>query len=296
MSFLTVPGKRLFWHGAVPALQALPPLTALRLAHIASRVASLRPRAPIRHALDLAFPEKSAAEKDAIARSEAAFHLRERLEMAIFPRLDRESAELHVALEDRFHLDSAIREGRGVVLMGAHLGIHGLGPLVLHRMGFPVHVRTFLLPDAELPPEGVYGQKRRRALEASLKVDYMRAGEEGDDPLTPLRRGEILMTTGDGLGPEQCLGESPRILPLLGQPVAWPDQAFRLAETTGAPVLGYFLRSSESGHRLRFTSPLIGPDPLITWVALYEEEVRACPSEWQFWDRFREGALIRRHH
>lgn len=282
-----------FWHGFAPGLGGLPPLRALAAARVLSATLPVRPRPAVRHALGIAFPERSAPALDALAAAEARFSLRQRLEMAVFPRLDGASAERHVRLVGRAHLDRALSGGRGAVLAGAHIGVHGLPPLALARAGYPVATRTFLLPDAELSPAQAYGQRKRKALESRMGLRFIRAGEPGDDPSAPLRRGEALISTGDGLGPEQVLGEAPRVLPLLGQPVAWPEQAFRIAREAGAPVLGLFLRSEGEGHRLRITPPLGGDDPLPEFVRTYEEELRDCPEEWQFWDLFRDGALIR---
>lgn len=223
-----------------------------------------------------------------LAQAEARFQLRQRLERLVFPRLDADSVAAHVAVEGLAQVHTAVGQGRPVVLIAGHLGTHGLPPLVLHHLGVPVQVRTFQLPDQDLGPTQGWGQARRRAMEDGLGVRYLRVGSADDQPDTVLAAGGVLLTTGDGLGPQRIAGESLGRGALGRTVLGWPDGPYALARAHGALPVGLLLDDRPQGPVLRLLD-LTGPAPFRTFLASYEALWCRRPETWQFWDEL--GAL-----
>jgi len=218
-----------------------------------------------------------------LARAEARFQLRQRLERLVFPRLDPASVAAHVAVEGLGAVRSAMGQGRPVVVIAGHLGTHGLPPLVLHHLGVPVQVRTFQLPDGELEPGQGWGQAQRRATEDRLGIRYLRVGSEADQPDRVLAAGGVLLTTGDGLGPQRIAGESLCRGALGATVLAWPDGPYALARAHGALAVGLLLDDRPQGPVLRLLD-LTGPAPFRTFLRAYGALWTRRPETWQFWD------------
>ena len=70
----------------------------------------------------------------------------------ILPDLTLEQLEQFLRLEGREHLDAALAKDQGVLLLGAHYGLHGYVPLTLYqRLGLPFNT----VVGAEFPPSTV---------------------------------------------------------------------------------------------------------------------------------------------
>lgn len=235
-----------------------------------------------------AFPERSPQAIARLAVAEARFQLRQRLERLVFPGLDRAWARNHVPVEGLGTLQEAVGAGRPVLLIAAHLGTHGLPPVLLHRLGVPVQVRTFQLPDTELEGGRGWAQARRRRMEDALGVRFLRAGTPDDAPARVLAAGGVLLTTGDGLGPGRICGEPQRRGALGATDIAWPAGPYPLGAHTDALALGVLLDDRPQGPLLRLL-PLGTAAPFQVFRAAYEALWRLRPETWQFWDEL--GAL-----
>lgn len=278
--------RRLWWDVAVPAWQRQPEAVTV------SRLQALRafgrfPQDPaVRRAMAEALGERSPQELDALARSEARNRWLERLEQARFATWTAASVRHHVRLAGREVLEGVLAGGRGVILAAAHFGVHGLPPLALTLLGYPIVARTFVRSAERLGPGGAYGQARRLAYEESLPVRWQRT-DRPSDPLGVLAEGGALLTAGDGLGPHEVLGEPLEVRELAGHRTFWPQEPWRLAEASGVPVLGLY--PATEGHRHRL---VVEPVPhLDAFVARYEQFLRSHPADWQFWARWHPGEL-----
>jgi len=170
-----------------------------------------------------------------------------------------------------------------VLVVAAHFGQHGLPPVTLAARGHDVTVVAVMRPDEELSAGARYGQRRRRALEATLPVRYVRARPD----LVPEPRG-ILIMGGDGRAALSVHGEPGRPLPLAGQTTRWPTRPFEVAETLGLQAIGLFFDSSRRQHRLKLVD-LGSDDPQATFVARYDAWLRDHPGQWALWDGFGEA-------
>ena len=139
------------------------------------------------------------------------------------------------------HLRSAVAEGRGVLLLTAHLGNWEAAGQLLTRLDVPVTVTGF---DKESP-------EIRALLNSSSKQKFkllpLTGGPTDAIPLVAaLRRGEVVAMLGD-----RSYGSPSARIPFCEGTAAFPIGAYVLASIAGAPLMHVFsLR--EPGGQYRF--------------------------------------------
>ncbi len=191
--------------------------------------------------LAVAFPEKSDAERQAVAR-DAFRHLgAAALEVACTGALDR-GLERLVAWpeEDRRVLETALARGRGVVFVSGHVGNWELLARRVARAGYPSQSIAKETTDPRLTE--LVGRFRERG-----GVRSIWRGQEGAARamLRALRSGEIL-----GILIDQDTRVQSLFVPFFGQLAATPRAAADLAIRTGAAVVTGFCHRVEGGYHL----------------------------------------------
>ncbi len=178
------------------------------------------------------------------------------------------AASLHV--EGRAHLEAALAEGRGVLVLTAHLG------------NWEVLVRAGTLCGAPLSVV-------TKSMRSPVAQAAWRALRRGGPELLPdrdsarrivaaLKRNEVVGYVLDQHAPRGLR------VPFFGRPAQTHDALARLAKATGAVVLPVFTWRSPEGHRVRIETPVaLGADPTEStrrYVARVEAAIRARPEQW----------------
>ena len=88
--------------------------------------------------LEMAFPARNLKERQALAKKSYQHQGRTLLEYALIPFLNRDNIGQRVATEGDEHLRSALKEGKGVLLLTAHMGNGDLALVALALLGYPV--------------------------------------------------------------------------------------------------------------------------------------------------------------
>jgi len=196
-------------------------------------------------------------------------------------------------LEGTASMEQALGQGRGVVVLTAHLGNWEAGTRFLERFGVPVNV--VMHADRSSAAERWLLRRRRSAV-----VNVLRTG---DHPMSMLKvqaalsRNEIVAMQGD-----RAFGRHALSVRLFGAPFTIPLGPFRVAALCGAPILpafvlqdGWWRWRAELGPPL----PLAGGGDLqadlASAAARYAERlegvVRRHPDQWfQFFDLWSESA------
>jgi len=186
------------------------------------------------------------------------------------------------------HLD----RGKGVILLGSHLGSWELGGHLLNRLGKPVNV---VILEKE---EGRLRQLFARALEArTFKLIATDGHPLRSIPIAAaLRRGEIVALLGD-----RTFGGTDVQAPFLGGQARFPAGPYLLAALTGAPIIQSFAVRERLGHYRFFAYPetfiprdavRARAEALAPHVAEYTQRLaevaRRYPFQWfnifPFWD------------
>ncbi len=180
-----------------------------------------------------------------------------------------------------------LEKGRGIILVGAHIGCPELGAHFLGRFDIPVNL---VVIERELA--GI-----RRLMNSVTEGKRFRILTADDDPLrsvpilAALRRGEIVALLGD-----RSLGGADVETSFLGAPVRLPVGPYRLAAASGAPLFHVFTVRQRLGcYRFATFQPEFisreeirsGPTALPARARRYAERLEAIVREYPFqWGNF----------
>lgn len=248
---------------------------AWALAPLLARLAGKR-AAIARANLALAFPELDGTAREALLRANlcsTAVSLWESL-FAWFapPARSRGIADI----EGLAHLQAALAQGRGALLIHSHFTMIELGGRLLSEaIGQPMHQMVRRHNDAAL--EAVIDAARRSYCERTIEK------KDVATLLRSLRAGHPV-----GYAPDQNFNTHAVFVPFFGRPAATLAVTGRLARWSGAPVLCCWIRRKPSGYGyvLRIDPPLTdfpsGDEVVDTarLMALLEAEVRAVPEQY----------------
>lgn len=206
-------------------------------------------------------------------------------------RPPEEALAQFASLEGIEHLDAAIAEGRGAILLTAHAGNYELGGVLLRARNLRVH--TVYKPDRFEAVERLRERLRAQGGVVGLPVDGV--GFSTLPLVKVLREGRLVGMQGDR---DFSLNGVP--VPFFGREVPFPRGPWELAAMTGAPIVtSFFYTDEDRRFHARFGEPIwirggrgermaeieVG---LRAYVADLEALIRRHPSQWYcfypFWD------------
>lgn len=234
-----------------------------------------RRRRILRRNIDLCFPDLDAAARKALIRA----NLREsgRL-LAGFAwgwfGSARRVARIPVQIEGLEHVDAVRAQGRGVLLVGAHMSHLELAGRLLTRF---------------VPVAGMYREHGDPAFEAMVRrarLHYACAMFRRDalrGAVRHLKAGGVLW-----YAPDQEYRRGGHVFaPFFGIPAASIVATHQLARMSGAAVIGFaHRREADGSYRLRLSPPLPdfpGSDPVADTTrvnALLEQAIRIAPAQY----------------
>lgn len=246
---------------------------------------------------------------DASARRTEALHYLEnhyldRLHIFLYPRLRNSPTRTRrlIRIQGKQNLHTALQTGKGAILIHGHFGVIQLPLFALHHASF--HPMQIGLPSAQ----GVSAIGRATAFRLRLKYEQMlpckilTAGSYLRPAFRHLRKGGVLLITGDGAGGGRFVGRFVT-RPFLDAGMAFPTGAVELARQTGAPLLPAFVVPDRDGGykfligrplELHANTPRNQADPdLDLFPQLLERFILRYPSLWHFWDEWTDGKLRR---
>ena len=157
-----------------------------------------------------------------------------------FLHVSREAAPFDIRVEGLDHLAAAVAEGRGVILLGAHLGSFA-ALRVVTRAGAPVAIRMVMHRGGRGALTALFEENDPSFAAGVIALP----APDGDGIALALALRETL--AGGGvvglLADRRAAGQAVMTADFLGAPAPFPLGPFRLAAATGAPVLlGFGLR------------------------------------------------------
>ncbi len=223
--------------------------------------------------LRLCFPEKSPAEIRALAR--AHYHS---LALGLFETCAgwwSSSAELppHTIVGHE-HLDRAIAEGRGAILLTAHFTtLEICARMMNERFDLSVLYRD---PNNPVIAAEMRAQ-RERLVKAAIHFDDLKG------LIRALRSGHAVWYAPD----QGKRSKQSEILPFFGVPAITNTATSKLAEMTRSPVVPYFARREPNGHYTLTILPPLENFPTADATAdairvnrLIEEHIRLAPEQY----------------
>ena len=192
--------------------------------------------------------------------------------------------------EERFR--EFLDQGKGIILLGAHVGGWEMGGHLLGRFGIPVNLVVLEKEHANI----------RLLLDRALEGKQFRIVTTDGNPLrsvpimAALRRGEMV-----GLHGDRAFGGPDLVVPFLGGQARFPIGAYHLAAVTGAPIFQVFAVRERIGQYRFFTFPpqFVARDAMRRnpvalrecvehYAARLESVLRQYPYQWyniyDFWE------------
>jgi len=149
------------------------------------------------------------------------------------------------SFEGENYLRDALAEGRGVLLLTAHLGNWEAAGALLSRLDVPINVTGFDNESAEV--RALLNQSSR----AKLRLLPLTGSPTDVIPLVAaMRRGEVVAMLGD-----RAYGSPSADVPFLGGTASFPIGAYVMAAIAGAPLVHVFSLSEPRRHYRFFAFP-----------------------------------------
>lgn len=205
-----------------------------------------------------------------------------------------EAASLMVERVGDERLVAAHREGKGAILLTAHVGNFELGGMFLKKLTLG-EVFAVYAPDPSAVIEAHREDARRRAGVTGIPVT--------NSPLAfvpilrALEKGHVIAMQGD-----RDVSGTGQLVTFFGEETPFPDGPFRIAALSGAPVLPGFVFQHDDGvhYRSLIEEPIRIPPlrgaareeairrALEQFVRRLEQVIRAHPTQWYHFRRYWE--------
>ncbi len=207
-------------------------------------------------------------------------------------RIDQTFVKHHVDVQGQRHLDAALADGRGAMVLTAHLGHWELAGMVTQALGYALSAVALRHEDPEVDAFFV----RQRTIQG---VEVIPMGQATRRCLTTLRQRRLL-----GLLCDRDFSQHAAIsVEMFGKPTWIPRGPAVLSLKTGRPVVpGFLVRLQRDRFRLAFEPPIdppthAGHDEAAVlaltrqYVAVMERYIRAYPNQWLIFEPFwQQGA------
>lgn len=182
-------------------------------------------------------------------------------------------------IEGLEYVEQALAEGRGVILVSAHLGnvdLVGQLPMVY---GVPLTAVAW-----RTEPERLF--RYALSLRQSRGLRLLPSDGPMMDLFRALRRGELIL-----LGLDRAVSDNVRPVDFFGSPAPLPDGPVRVALRTGAPLIpGFALRHPDDTFLIRLEPPVELPNTgdreadvaagMKMVVAIMERYIAEHPEQW----------------
>jgi KDO2-lipid IV(A) lauroyltransferase len=191
-----------------------------------------------------------------------------------YPSLSGPRRDDLVRIEGLQSLDRAIAEGKGVVVVTAHLGCWEILAASLARRGYPLKAMARPLREPRLDAE----LRRHRSL---MGVETISSQTRPVAATRHLKAGGLL-----GVLADQRIKEGGEVVEFLGQTTRMTDAPARLARATDAAIVAVGIRRLEDdSHLLSVLPPLDTGDAPVTEVTRKIADslgnmIREAPEQW----------------
>jgi lauroyl/myristoyl acyltransferase len=238
-------------------------------------------RAEVFANLKAIFPEKSKKELLKIRIQIFRNFAKYLVDFFRFEELDKEYIKRKIKIENIHYLDEALKEGKGVVLLSAHIGNWELGGVVLALLGYPLW--AVALPHKSKKVNDFFNSQRQRK-----GMEVITFGKAARTCLKLLKENKIVALVGD----KDFSKEAGLVTDFFGRPTYLPKGPAAFAIKNGAVIIPTFvLRNPDDTFTLIIEKPVdCGPGSLegITenCTKSIERIVKKHPEQWYMFKKF----------
>ncbi len=223
----------------------------------------------------MCLPELDASERRRLVRAHFASLGKSLFETALVWWASDQRLKKLIRIDGLDHLDAALAQGRGAILLSAHFTTLEMGARALCLPG-PIAI-MYQMPKNQLIAELSLRGRTRHAARAISSTNVR-------ELLQSLKANLPVWYAPD----QRDFGKSGAVVPFFGIPAATNIATSRIARISGAPVLPYFPERLDdgSGYLMRILPRLEGfpsDDPIADaarFHALIEMHVRRCPEQY----------------
>jgi len=246
---------------------------------------AFRDRRFVKANLRVIFPEKENRELRKISKLVFRNFAKYLADFFRFERLNRAYIDKNIKLENLHYFDQALKTGKGVVVLTAHLGNWELGGVVLAQLGYPFW--AVALPHKNKKVNDFFVAQR-----AVKGVNVIAMGKAVRSCISEIRKDHMVALVGD-----RDFTEKGIIIDFFSKPTHFPEGPAALSLMTGASIIpGFMLRNSDDSFTLRIEKPVeFKPTgnkaqdlaSLITvYKGIFEDYIRKYPDQWYVFRRF----------
>lgn len=223
------------------------------------------------------------------------------LEVLLFPKLTHRNIDQYTICQDLFHLDQALDEGKGVILLFAHFGANQMVmPAVGYRgysmcqLSAPAMVWENMMGNRKFSFMERHAMRRRWAHESSLPVEHINIFGPLKRAALCLKRNDILGVAIDGGG-----GKERMEIRFMDKPALFSTGAARLAVRMGCVVLPTFMVRTKHGPSQMIILPAIHPPANVSQEVAIQAVTQAFADwltkfVWEYPDHYLNFMALRR--
>jgi len=231
------------------------------------------------------FPDRGGKEINRLAKEVFVNFAKYLTDFFRFEKLDRAFVDKNVKVAGRENLDEALKRGKGVIALTAHLGNYELGGAVISLLGYKFNAVALNHKEKEVNDLFI-GQRRRAG------VNVIPLGAAVKKCYEALRRGEIVALVGDrDFTPHGLKTE------FFGKDAMIPRGPAAFYLKAGAAIVpGFLIRMPDDTFELKFekavsyipTGDGAIDEQKVTGMCLkvIEEYISRYPSQWYMFRRF----------
>ena len=235
-------------------------------------------RAVVMRNLEACFPELTAEQRRRLSREHFAAVGAAFSEMGLGWFASTERLLQLIRVEGREHLDRALAQDRGIIILPAHFTSLETASSILQQL--VPGVKAVYRPQPNAMIDAMISQGRRRTVAGQIAKDNIRA------MVRTLRDGGAVAYLAD----LAARGRNRAVIPFFAEPAMTTTTVSRLARVTGATVLTYFFRRlpGRSGYVVNIGSPLDGfpSDDEVAdtrrLVKRLEDYIRVAPEQYMW--------------
>jgi Kdo2-lipid IVA lauroyltransferase/acyltransferase len=225
-------------------------------------------------------------------------HSRNVLELIKYPQIEFRDLQRLLLISGRRYLDGALQKGQGVILLTAHLGAKQFLQVALPLLDYKVSQIYYHMNHNELTYiQKQVSQKQRLKIEGRLPVNFIGAKGFLRSAFKCLKKNQVLIMAGDGIGLKQHMDKSYQPIKLLGKLMLFPLGPAAMARRTGASLVPAFVVRKRRQLQIVICPTIDNAaesteTAMCSYVGLLERFIRRYPSQWEFWEEFEEGFLL----
>ena len=228
--------------------------------------------------LEACFPDLTPAQRQRLGRDHFAAVGAAFSEMGLGWYASSERLNRLIRVEGREHLEKALAQDRGIIVLTAHFTSLETGSSILKEL-FP-GIKAVYRPQPNAMIDAMISRGRQRIVAEQIPKDNIRA------MVRTLRDGGTVAYLADLAG----RGNNRALVPFFGEPAMTTTAVSKLARMTGATVLTYFFKRlpGREGYVVNIGPPLDGfpgDDPVADTrrlVQRLEDYIRQAPEQYMW--------------